>query len=159
MNALHYSSPFVKGNLILLLKIINVKFENTHRKWYKGIMPRTRPLFQSFRASVEGLAAALRSERNLRLHMLAAIAAVALGLWLDLARWEWLVLILVIGFVLALELLNTAVEHVLDALIQYHHPKVKLIKDTMAATVLVSALVAVIIGLMIFIPHLLEKFR
>lgn len=121
-------------------------------------MPKQTSLLQSFRASYEGLMATLDTERNMRLHMVSALVAIILGAIFNLSEGEWLALVIVIGLVFCLELLNTALEYLLDTVIGYHHPRVKLIKDITAATVLIAALTAAIVGAIIFIPKILAFF-
>lgn len=117
-------------------------------------MAKSRSLIVSFRASAAGFFYALRGERNMRLHALAATLAVLLAGYLGFSLTEWVLLVVVIGFVLALELINTTVERILDTLIAEHHPGVKVIKDVMAAAVLVAALTAAAAGALLFIPKI-----
>ena len=113
-------------------------------------------LLKSFRASFEGLAHVFNNERNFRLHCLAGILALALGLGLGLNNTEWIILLLVIGLVMALEIINTAVENMIDILVAEHHPRIKVIKDLMAAAVLVSALIAIGLSIFIFGPKIIN---
>ncbi len=113
-----------------------------------------RALHQSFRFSLEGLWHALTTERNLRIHLGIGAMAVLLGALLSLSKTEWLVIIMLVGFILSLELVNTVVEHLLDVVSIKYHPNIKHAKDMMAGAVLVSDLAALVIGLIIFIPKI-----
>lgn len=114
-----------------------------------------RSILSSFRASFEGLRHTYGSERNFRTHLSLASLAVVLAAILGLSSLEWVLLLVAIGLVLALELINTAVEQTLDLVIKIHHPQVKIIKDVMAATVLMGAITALALGAFMFIPKIL----
>lgn len=101
----------------------------------------------------QGLITAVKGERNLRFHFLALAIVTGMGLWVDLKSWEWTALVLVFGVVIAGELLNTAIETVLDLSSPDFHPLAKKAKDIAAGAVLILALTAIIIGLIIFLPH------
>jgi diacylglycerol kinase len=80
--------------------------------------------------------------------------AVAVGLWLGLAGYEWAILVLTISGVLAAELINSALEMLADATSPEHHPLVGIAKDVAAGAVLVMALGSVVVGLLLFLPKL-----
>lgn len=105
-----------------------------------------------------GIVEALKQERNFQIHIGAAILATAAGFMLHLSYLEWVTIILVIGMVLVTELLNSAIEMMLDYIKPEIHPKAKVIKDISAGAVLVTAIVAVMIGILIFIPKLYDLF-
>lgn len=108
----------------------------------------------SFRHAFDGIAAAYRSEPNLRIHSLAAAAVIAMAAWLGLKAADWAVLMIVIGLVWCAELFNTAVEAVVDLASPQYHAKAKLAKDTAAAAVLLAAVTAALVGLLILGPPL-----
>lgn len=94
-------------------------------------------------------------ERNLRFHSLAAVIAVIAGLWVKLDQYEWLWIIFAIFFVFLSEFANTVAETLTDLIVQGHYdPLAKRIKDVSAGSVLLSALFAVIVGAIIFIPKI-----
>lgn len=107
----------------------------------------------SFKYAFEGLVTAFKDQPNLKLHFFAAGAAIFLGLFLDITEAEWLALTLTIGFVIALELTNTAIEEVVDSFTDQVHPSAKKAKDVAAAAVLVASVTALIVGLIIFLPY------
>ena len=115
---------------------------------------RLSKLIAAFGFAFEGLWHVLRSQRNAQIHLLIGACAVALGAVLGLARWEWLILVLTITLVLTLETVNTALEAAVDAAIPEYHPLVKIAKDTAAGAVLIAAIGAVVVGCLLFIPHL-----
>jgi diacylglycerol kinase len=109
------------------------------------------------RHALRGLRMAVRSERNLRLHLLAAVTALGVTWWLDAA---WLPVIVVIGLVISLELVNTAIEAAVDRCTgQQHDPLAQRAKDTAAAAVLVAAGVAVVVALLNWGPPLLDRLK
>ncbi len=117
----------------------------------------TQPLPQCFLHAFEGLWQALRSQRNLRIHLGSTIAVAIMGWLLALTNVEWAILTLAIGLVWAAELFNTAVEHTVDLISPTPHPMAKMAKDVAAAAVLVTAIASAIVGLIIFIPHLIDQ--
>ena len=114
---------------------------------------KSSSFFASLGYALKGLAAAFKSERNLRFHFSAASVVTVLGLWLGLKSSEWTALVLAFGVVIAGELINTAIESVLDLTCPEYHPLAKKAKDVAAGAVLILALSALIIGLIIFLPH------
>jgi diacylglycerol kinase len=120
---------------------------------------RMRPLIAAFGYAFQGLWYLLRTQRNAQIHCLVAACALALGAALRIARWEWLALVLTIAMVLAAEGVNTAVEAAVDLACASQHPLAKVAKDVAAGTVLICAIASVIIGCIIFLPHLLPLLR
>lgn len=108
----------------------------------------------SFKYAIRGILTALKEEPNLKFHFLAAIAAIFLSYILNLSRADFIIIILLIGFVISLELTNTAIEAVVDAFTNKEHPGAKLAKDISAGAVLVAALTAGVLGMLIFLPYL-----
>lgn len=108
--------------------------------------------FKSFGFAFEGIVHAFKTERNFKFHIVAAIIVIISGLLTGLKLQEWCIILLVIGGMLALELLNSAVERVIDLTTSERLPLAKQAKDLAAAAVLVYAIVSAVIGLIIFIP-------
>ncbi|NBD22851.1 diacylglycerol kinase family protein [Paenibacillus glycinis] len=102
-----------------------------------------------------GFRSAVGTQANMRIHVAFVVAVNAAGLLFGLSAMEWAAIIIVQGMVLAAELLNTAVEHVVDLVSPQKHPLAKAAKDTAAAAVLFAAATAVAVGLIVFGPHLL----
>lgn len=114
-------------------------------------------LRQSFGFAFDGLFYVVRTQRNMRIHLVTAALVTALGIYLDLGWTQWAVLGLTIGFVLVAELFNTVAEAALDAATSYYHPLVKIAKDVAAAAVLVTAIISVLVGILILAPPLLSE--
>ncbi|HUV74997.1 MAG TPA: diacylglycerol kinase family protein [Anaerolineae bacterium] len=114
-------------------------------------------LVESFRFAFAGLGQALRTQRNARIHATIAAVVLILGAALGLEPIEWAVIALTIGFVFVAELFNTVVEAAIDLVTEDYHPLAKQAKDMAAGAVLISALVAVAVGILILGPPLLAK--
>ncbi len=111
----------------------------------------------SLKHAADGVLYALSTQRNFRIHLVIAALVVGVGLWLHLSLSGWAILTLVIGLVLVTEMVNTAAEALVDLASPDYHPLAKLVKDVAAGAVLVTAIVAVVIGLMILGPPLLLR--
>ncbi|HEU4649401.1 MAG TPA: diacylglycerol kinase family protein [Gemmatimonadales bacterium] len=122
-----------------------------------------RPPFQvsarvrSFRYALRGIAVVLHSQHNAWIHAAASLLVVAAGLATGLGRLEWCALVLAIVAVWVAEALNTAFEALCDVASPSLHPMVERAKDVAAGAVLIAAIGAVIIGLLVFVPHVLGR--
>jgi len=114
--------------------------------------------FNSFRYAFNGLRSLIRNEHNARIHLMALLGVIILGIILKISFPEWCLLSIVIGLVFVAELFNTALETLSDIVEHEWNDKIKNVKDYAAAAVLVSAIVSVIVGGLIFIPRLLDLF-
>jgi|WetSurMetagenome_2_1015567.scaffolds.fasta_scaffold354206_1 diacylglycerol kinase (ATP) len=112
----------------------------------------------SFKHAFHGIAEFFQSEHNAIIHLFVATVAVGFGIWLSISSFEWIIVILLIGIVFIAELFNTAIEKLGDLITKDYNESIKKAKDFSAAAVFIAALVAVVIGLIIFIPRLLDKF-
>ena len=108
----------------------------------------------TFKYAFRGLVAALKEEPNLKFHFLIAILVIIISFYLKISKSDWITIILVIGFVIAIELTNTAIEAVVDKFVDIEHPGAKLAKDISAGAVLVTAIAAALVGIIIFMPYL-----
>lgn len=112
---------------------------------------------RSFRYAFQGWGYVLRTQRNAWIHSAIATVVFLVGLWLQLSLQEWAIIVLTAAFVFSAEFINTAIEAVVDLATEDHHPLAKIGKDVGAAAVLVAALAAVLVGLLILGPPLLQK--
>lgn len=112
----------------------------------------------SFRHAFAGLSYLLRSQPNARIHAIITGIAVSLALVLGLTRLEWALLTGAVGLVWLAELFNTAFETLVDLVSPEHHQLAGATKDLAAAAVVVAALTALLIGLLLFLPRLLNLF-
>jgi len=112
----------------------------------------------SFRYAAQGLAYGIASQRNFRIHVITGAVVFLLGLWLRLSMDRLAVLVLTVAAVLVLELLNTAIEAVVDLAIgRQFHPLARIAKDCAAAAVLVAALSSMMVALLLLVPPLLSR--
>ena len=107
---------------------------------------------KSFRYAFEGILHAIKTERNFKLHLIAAFIVIFSGLVTGLELVEWYVIFILIGGMLALELLNSAIERVVNLVTLERLPLAKQSKDLAAGAVLIFAITSAIIGLFIFVP-------
>lgn len=114
------------------------------------------PLYKSFGYAFQGIFNTIRTERNIKIHCAAAILVTIFGIWLQISKTEWMICFILFGLILALELVNTAVEATVDLFTEERKPLAKKAKDAAAGAVLVAAIFAAVIGILIFIPKLLE---
>jgi diacylglycerol kinase len=110
----------------------------------------------SFRFAVNGLLLLLKNEHNSRIHLLAAIIAIIMGIIMKLDHYEWSLLVIVIGAVFLTELLNSSIESLADLIDPEFNELIMRAKDYSAAAVLISAIVAIVVGGLIFIPKFLD---
>lgn len=115
-----------------------------------------RKFIKSFGFAFEGIIHAFKTERNFKIHVLAATIVTLSGILTKLSIQEWLVILILIGGMLALELLNTAVERLVDLTTSERLPLAKQAKDLAAGAVLIYAIASAIIGFIIFIPKWLS---
>lgn len=113
---------------------------------------KSRNLLESFNHAFEGVVYALKTQRNMRIHFLAMAAVLCASLILKLSKAEILILFLTIAFVIFAEMLNTAVEVVVDMFTRDPHPLAAIAKNVAAGAVLIAAVLAVIVGYLIFFP-------
>ena len=113
-------------------------------------------IFRSFAHAARGFAYAFKMERNFRIQSCIAFLVLVLTVVLPLATWERVVLISMVMAVLVLELLNTGIERLIDLVKPRLDAYVKDVKDVMAAAVLLASVFAVIVGCVIFWPHLAQ---
>ncbi|MES2559532.1 MAG: diacylglycerol kinase family protein [Bacteroidota bacterium] len=117
-------------------------------------MNKISQLIKSFGYAIKGITAAVRMEQNMQIHLIAVIVVTLAGVWLEVSVAEWMVLVLCFGMVIGGELMNSAIEKLVDLVSPEYHAKAGMIKDMAAGAVLVLALAAAITGGFIFIPKL-----
>lgn len=113
-------------------------------------------LINSFKYAIEGLFYSIKNERNLFRHFIIMILVISFGFIFKIKLYEWFICIILFILVISLELINTSIELTLDVICEEKRKKIKNAKDIAAASVLISAMGASIIGLLIFIPKILN---
>ena len=119
---------------------------------------RDKRLVDSFNFAIEGLISALKNEKHMKVHILAAIIIVILAIVINASKVEILIISLSVSFVIITELVNTAVEAIIDLVSPERHPLAKLAKDVAAGAVLIAAINALCVGYLLFYDKLLDIF-
>ena len=114
------------------------------------------PLYKSFGYAFAGIFAVVTKERNMKIHCAAVVCVVIAGLVFHISPIEWCICLTLFGLVMALELVNTSIEAVVDLVTEERKPLAKIAKDTAAGAVLIAAIMAAIIGCVIFVPKVLQ---
>lgn len=123
--------------------------DNKQKKW------KNQTLTASMEFAVTGVVNAYKEERNMRKHMISALLAIIAGLVFQISALEWLFLLLSIFLVIAFEIINSAIENVVDLASDYHFSMLaKNAKDMAAGAVLVISVYALVTGLIIFVPKM-----
>ncbi len=118
---------------------------------------KNRNLLESFKTAFQGVWYTFVKERNMKIHLAAAFFVILLAIWLKVSKLEMTVLCLTIAMVICFELINTAMEVMVDIIVDVYHPKAKIIKDVSAGAVLISALFSMVIGAVIMLDKLINK--
>lgn len=106
-----------------------------------------------------GLKILIQEEHNSRIHIAVGLGAIIAGFFLSISLFEWMVLLLAIGFVITLETINTVLENIADYVSPGYNEVIKRVKDLSAAAVFVGAFVAIIAGMLIFLPKIIALFE
>jgi len=118
---------------------------------------RSRSRSQSFRYAFSGLWYVLRTQRNAWIHATVTLIVILVGWWIGLDRYDWSLITIAICFVWLAEIINTALEAITDLASPKQHPLAKVGKDVGAGAVLLASITAIIVGMLILLPRLLEK--
>jgi diacylglycerol kinase (ATP) len=113
---------------------------------------------KSFSYAFKGLSILFKTQANARIHLVALGAVVVAGLFFSLSISEWCLCSLCIGMVLAVEAVNTAIESIVDLVSPDYHPLAGRAKDVAAAAVLLTAISAAVVGILIFLPKIIQYF-
>lgn len=119
---------------------------------------KNKKLVNSFKYAFNGIYSAFKTERNMKIHVSIMLIIIVAGFFLKLKMWEWLVCIICFATVIGGELFNTAIETVVDMVMPDINIKAKKAKDISAGAVLIFAIGSAIVGLLIFIPKIINLF-
>ncbi len=117
-------------------------------------MKKRTKLKDSLKYAWQGLHAGLQNERNMKIHLVFVALVTAAGFLLEISTYEWLACLAFFGLVIGAELINTAIEAVIDLCSPEYNEKAKLAKNAAAGAVLVCSVLAAIAGIVIFLPKL-----
>ena len=126
-------------------------------KQKRKLKVKSKKISNSFKYAFQGFFTALKEERNMKVHIVIMLLVIIAGFIYKINPMEWIICILLFGIVLFAELVNTSIETVVDMITPYKDKKAKIAKDVAAASVLVVAISAAIVGLIIFIPKIFLK--
>lgn len=110
---------------------------------------------KSFSYAFNGLRTVIKEEHNLRIHLIVSSIVIVCGFIFQISIIEWILLCFAIGFVISIEILNSAIENLADFVSPEYHNLIKKVKDISAAAVLVSTISSVVIGILIFLPKII----
>lgn len=111
---------------------------------------KIKKTLESFNNAITGIIDTVRTERNMKIHLIAALGVLIVSFFFDISKYEFLILVVTITMVIAAELINTAIEAAIDMTTNYYHPLAKIAKNAAAGAVLVAAISAVLVGYVIF---------
>lgn len=117
-------------------------------------MSHIKKLIKSFKYAFYGLYKIFCAEQNVRIQAVIGLVVILLGWYFKINRFEWIMLVFTISLVILMEIINSAIERTADILKPRIHTYAREIKDIMAAAVVIASIVAVIVGLLIFLPKL-----
>ncbi|HHW21980.1 MAG TPA: diacylglycerol kinase family protein [Clostridiaceae bacterium] len=120
---------------------------------------KNKSIGTSFKNAFRGLLAAFASERNMKIHGMAAVLVILMGIVLRIDNSGWLALFFAIGLVFVCELFNTAIEILTDMITDQYSEKAKKVKDISAGAVMLGAAVSVIIGAMVFLGPIIGLIK
>lgn len=109
-----------------------------------------KKFFQSFVYAFQGIINALRTQRNMRIHALAVLAVTVTGIFLELTAVEWSIIAITIGLVLVAEMMNTAIEILVDLVSPTYNEQAGKIKDIAAGSVLLASIIATVVAVYVF---------
>ncbi|MBN2286424.1 MAG: diacylglycerol kinase family protein [Tissierellales bacterium] len=116
-----------------------------------------KKVLSSFKYAWNGIYYVFKTQRNFRIQLSVFLITLVVGYIFQIKSFEWLIVIFVSSLVLSLEIINTSIENLVDLMVDNFHPYAEKAKDAAAGAVLLSSILAVIIGLIIFCPYLIAK--
>lgn len=120
---------------------------------------KTKKLINSFKYAISGIISSFKTERNMKIHILIMILVIIAGIILKVSALDWIILVIMFALVISAELFNTVIETVVDMITMEKNEKAKIAKDIAAGAVLVLAIGSIIVGLIIFIPKILDFIK
>lgn len=115
---------------------------------------QAKKMVNSFKYAFCGIAQSFKTERNMKIHILIMILVIIAGFVYKISPMEWIICIILFAFVISAELMNTAIETVVDMITKQKREDARIAKDVAAGAVLVSAIAAGIVGILIFLPKI-----
>ncbi len=113
-----------------------------------------KKFLMSFKYAIEGIFKTIKDERNIKIHILAVIIVIIMGILYDISKIEWIICLILFGLVISSEIINTSIERTVDLITKEENKLAKQAKDAAAGAVLVNAIISVIIAGIIWIPKI-----
>ncbi len=120
------------------------------------MIKKTKKLINSFKYAFQGIITSFKAERNMKIHILVMVLIIIAGIVFKVSSLDWIILVIMFALVISAELFNTTIETVVDMITTEKNEKAKIAKDISAGAVLVLAIGSVIVGLIIFVPKIME---
>ncbi len=117
---------------------------------------KVRKLVDSFKYAILGIIYTLRTQKNMRIHYVAAFSVILLGVFMNFTTIELLILFFTISLVIVTEMINTAIEKTIDMFTKEYHPLAEIAKNVAAGSVLVAAINAIIVAWLLFFPRIIH---
>ena len=160
----HYATDVLGGFLVSAVYL--VVYTWIVSLYFQAEMPGLKPgrfsprqrMILSFKHALDGIIGGLKNEPNMMIHYSAVVLVIVFGITLRLSVTEWCICLILCGLVIALELVNTAIEAAVDLVTLQYDERAKLAKDTAAGAVLVAAIAAAVVGGLIFVPKIILLF-
>lgn len=111
---------------------------------------KIKKTLESFNNAITGIIDTVRTERNMKIHLIVALIVLISSFFFDITKYEFLILAVTITMVIAAELINTSIEAAIDMTTNYYHPLAKIAKNAAAGAVLITAINALLVGYIIF---------
>ena len=111
---------------------------------------KIKKMVDSFNYAINGIVETVRTQRNMRIHLIAALCVLIACFLIDISKAEFLILCITVTMVLAAEVINTAIESTIDVAANHYHPLAKIAKNAAAGAVLITAINSLIVGYIIF---------
>jgi len=146
----HYISDVIAGIILgyICLEIFIKIYELDKKEKVE------KPLYNTISYAIEGIISTMKEERNMTIHILMMFLVITAGIIFHISYLEWIICLILCGLILTLELINTAIENVVDLVTVENNKKAKIAKDSAAGAVLIMSIFASIIGLIIFLPKI-----
>ena len=115
-------------------------------------------IINSFKYSIIGIITSFRTERNMKIHIFITLLVILIGFLLKISKIEWILCVFAIALVISAELFNTSIETIVDIITKDKNEKAQIAKDVSAGAVLITAIGAAVVGLIIFLPKVIQIF-
>ena len=115
-----------------------------------------KKLIKSFKYAFEGIFTGIKKEQNMKIHMVIMILVIIFGILFKISKIEWIICIALFGLVISMELINTAIENTVDLITKEKNEQAKIAKDVAAGAVLISAIYAIVVGVIVFYDKFIQ---